>query len=84
MSALLSHPATHATHAPGGTADRVVRVSAWTAWMQVVLRTVTTRRQLAQMDDRMLRDIGLSRSDALREADRAPWDIDPLTQRRRR
>ncbi len=84
MSALLTHPATHAPRNAGRAAGRAGRVSVWTAWMQVVLRTITTRRQLAQMDDRMLRDIGLSRSDALEEADRAPWDIDPLTLRRRR
>jgi uncharacterized protein YjiS (DUF1127 family) len=40
-----------------------------------MLRAIQTRRQLAQMDDRMLRDIGLSRADALAEAGRAPWDL---------
>jgi uncharacterized protein YjiS (DUF1127 family) len=29
------------------------------------------------MDDRMLKDIGVSRSDALEEAARAPWDLTP-------
>jgi len=42
-----------------------------------MLRAVTTRRDLAGMDDRMLRDIGISRVDALREADRLPWDLVP-------
>ena len=32
------------------------------------------RIQLAEMDDRILRDIGISRSEALREADRPVWD----------
>lgn len=36
---------------------------------------VETRRDLAEMDDRMLRDIGISRAEALHEADRAPWDL---------
>jgi uncharacterized protein YjiS (DUF1127 family) len=36
-----------------------------------------TRRILATMDPRMLKDIGLSRSDALNEIGRAPWDIEP-------
>ncbi len=41
----------------------------------VMLRAIGTRRQLAEMDDRMLRDIGISRVDALQEADRLPWDL---------
>lgn len=40
-------------------------------------RGVQTRRQLAEMDERMLADIGISRADALREAGRAPWDLRP-------
>lgn len=36
-----------------------------------------TRRMLAAMDDRALRDIGISRSEALREAERWPWDLGP-------
>ncbi|TDH61873.1 DUF1127 domain-containing protein [Dankookia rubra] len=43
----------------------------------VMLRAIWTRRQLAEMDDRMLRDIGISRVDALQEADRLPWDLTP-------
>lgn len=49
----------------------------WTEWMRDALRTVGTRRQLAQMEDRMLKDIGISRADALEEANRAPWDLGP-------
>jgi uncharacterized protein YjiS (DUF1127 family) len=41
----------------------------------LMVRAIVTRRQLAAMDDRMLRDIGISRADALREADRLPWDV---------
>jgi uncharacterized protein YjiS (DUF1127 family) len=47
--------------------------------LRAMLRAVRTRRQLAEMDDRMLRDIGISRLDALREAERAPWDLTPRT-----
>ncbi|APX21368.1 MAG: DUF1127 domain-containing protein [Rhodobacteraceae bacterium] len=32
------------------------------------------RRRLAELDDAALRDIGISRADALREAARKPWD----------
>jgi uncharacterized protein YjiS (DUF1127 family) len=47
----------------------------WTSWLARALRAIETRRQLAAMDDRMLADIGISRTDALREADRRPWDF---------
>jgi len=40
-------------------------------------RVATTRQELAGMDDRMLRDIGITRADALREAARKPWDHAP-------
>lgn len=43
--------------------------------LRLMLRAIATRRQLAAMDDRMLQDIGISRADALREADRLPWDV---------
>jgi uncharacterized protein YjiS (DUF1127 family) len=36
------------------------------------------RRQLAQLGDAQLKDIGLSRADALQEAERPFWD-DPLS-----
>jgi uncharacterized protein YjiS (DUF1127 family) len=36
-----------------------------------------TRMQLEELDDRMLRDIGMSRGEARHEANRAPWDIGP-------
>jgi uncharacterized protein YjiS (DUF1127 family) len=36
---------------------------------------VRTRRILAELDARQLKDIGVSRSEAEAEAARAPWDI---------
>lgn len=33
-----------------------------------------SRRNLARLDDHLLRDIGLTRSEAMAEAARAPWD----------
>ncbi|WP_043364456.1 DUF1127 domain-containing protein [Belnapia sp. F-4-1] len=43
--------------------------------LHAMMRAVITRRYLAEMDDRMLKDIGISRGDALREAERLPWDL---------
>lgn len=51
------------------------RPAHWLAWMALALHNIGTRRELARMDARMLKDIGLSRSEALEEAGRAPWDI---------
>ncbi len=42
-----------------------------------------TRRQLRELDEHMLRDLGLSRADVVREARRAPWDLDPVQRGRR-
>ncbi|HEV7266534.1 MAG TPA: DUF1127 domain-containing protein [Falsiroseomonas sp.] len=53
------------------------RKSGWLAWLAQAMRAIETRRRLAEMDDRMLKDIGVSRGDALEEANRAPWDLDP-------
>ncbi len=39
-------------------------------WQELVRQ----RRALLKMDDRMLKDIGISRADALREAGRRFWD----------
>lgn len=38
-------------------------------------QVASTRHVLAEMDDRMLADIGVSRAEAQLEANRAPWDV---------
>ncbi len=48
---------------------------AWN-WLLKAMQARRTRTMLAQMDDRMLADIGVSRCAARTEAARAPWDID--------
>ncbi|BDG71217.1 DUF1127 domain-containing protein [Roseomonas fluvialis] len=53
------------------------RGNGWLVPLHRVLQAIETRRQLAEMDRRMLADIGISRSEALEEARRAPWDLAP-------
>lgn len=64
----------HASHPiPTATSRR----AGWLAWLRRVLQAVETRRHLAEMDGRMLADIGITRSEAREEAGRAPWDLTP-------
>jgi uncharacterized protein YjiS (DUF1127 family) len=42
-----------------------------------------SRRELAELDPRLLDDIGLSQRQALTEAGRAPWEIRPAAPQRR-
>ena len=55
------------------------RLPALRVWPRLgeMFRAMVTRRQLREMDDRMLADIGITRAEALAEADRAPWDVEP-------
>lgn len=41
----------------------------------LVIEVWRTRRILAELDPRLLRDIGVSRGQALTEIARAPWDL---------
>ncbi len=41
----------------------------------LVIEVWRTRRILAELDPRLLRDIGVSRGQALTEIARAPWDV---------
>ena len=53
------------------------RGNGWLVPLRRAMQAIETRRQLAEMDRRMLADIGISRSEALNEASRAPWDLAP-------
>jgi len=53
------------------------RRAGWFDWLSRVLKAVESRRLLAEMDSRMLADIGITRAEALEEAARAPWDLTP-------
>nr|WP_242468989.1 DUF1127 domain-containing protein [Rhodovulum adriaticum] len=55
------------TFAPMGIARRIA----------LALGAARQRRHLAQLDDAMLRDIGLSREAARAEARRPLWDVPP-------
>jgi len=62
------------THSSTSTHARSGRFSL----LSLLTSVVATRRQrlsLADLDDTILRDIGISRSDALRESQRPLWDV---------
>lgn len=46
----------------------------WLVWLTRCLRAIETRRHLTEMDDRMLKDIGITRDQARKESRRSPWD----------
>lgn len=58
--------------APGALA----RVGAVLGRLEQALRVRRGRRELMTLDERTLKDIGISRADAEREAGRRLWDID--------
>ena len=68
----------HAAH--GLRIDRG-RIRRFARFLSGMAQAIATRRQLAEMDDRMLSDIGISRADALAEFSRAPWDCGPRPAR---
>ena len=56
-----------------------VRARAGAIWTRLVLmhRAAETRRDLGTLDPRLLADIGVTRAEAEREAERWPWDLEP-------
>ena len=42
--------------------------------LRIWVRTLTTRRDLSDIDDRMLADLGISRAQADFELSRTPWN----------
>lgn len=53
---------------------RGVRQVGWMATLRQVLRMIETRQHLAELDERMLRDIGMTKAEAVHESRRAAWD----------
>ena len=56
----------------------------WQDAMRWAVLVIRTRAALAELDDHTLDDIGLSRAEALHEAGRKPWDLEPVTDGSRR
>jgi uncharacterized protein YjiS (DUF1127 family) len=73
---LLRSHAAHAAHSnwldDARAALRTLARAANRAW-----RNAVTRRELVELDDRMLADIGVTRAAVLAEMDRFPWDGRP-------
>ncbi|MCG8562054.1 MAG: DUF1127 domain-containing protein, partial [Hyphomicrobiales bacterium] len=51
------------------------RLAGFAAMLLAALDVAGERRQLRRMDARQLKDIGISRADAMREAERGFWDL---------
>jgi uncharacterized protein YjiS (DUF1127 family) len=64
-----------------GAAERV-RGGLGRGWkmLRIWARTLSTRRDLAEMDDRMLADLGISRAQADFELARAPWTLSRVSR----
>ncbi len=69
----LPRPAAAAAHV------RPARAWAKALWARLVLmrRAAETRRELGTLNPRLLADIGITRAEASREAERWPWDLEP-------
>jgi len=59
-----------------GISVRVRLASVWHA-MGRAITLRSSRRDLAELDDRMLKDLGISRAQAQFEANRPVWEADP-------
>lgn len=57
---------------------RLEGTQGWSFWLEHLARfwrAYDTRRQLSELDAHLLRDIGLTPSEAQHEASRKPWDL---------
>lgn len=82
-------PSNRYDDAPAARAASDFMQSLWRATQRTVVTLLRwqelahERHALMELDDRLLKDLGLSRADAVREASRPFWD-DPLAQPRPR
>jgi len=54
----------------------------WLGHLARFWRAYDTRRQLGELDAHLLRDIGVTPSEALHEANRKPWDLQARDSKR--
>lgn len=67
---------------PAAVSDRarptvLARARAFWARLALMRRAAETRRELGTLNPRLLSDIGVTRAEAAREAERWPWDLEP-------
>ena len=65
--------------------DRKIAALPWRMAVRFVARMLEVRRTrgiLAELDSRLLKDIGVSRSEAQQEVARAAWDFHPRSHDR--
>lgn len=55
--------------------DHVRRVGKWVAFVRVAMAVARERRMLMELDDRMLKDIGIGRSEAFYEGSKPFADV---------
>ncbi len=56
-------------------ADFVRQVGAWSVFLRTALTVARERRSLMQLDDHVLKDIGIGRSEAFHEASKPFGDV---------
>lgn len=75
MSGLITTSLAAAPAAPRGAATLAsVLRAAWT-WVAMAWMRHAERRELRHLDDRMLKDMGLSRSEVAEEARKRFWEV---------
>jgi uncharacterized protein YjiS (DUF1127 family) len=67
-------------HTQIGRRSRANRLAQALVWLGACLERSHQRRQLADLTDELLKDIGLSRADVARECGRWPWDGPPTAK----
>lgn len=72
----IPHPIWTAGYPKTGMLRSKVRLGRLFWRLGAMLAASRQRRELADLDDRTLHDIGVSRADVAREANRSFWDVD--------
>ena len=67
--------AQHSSSHQPAIADYVRQVGNWVTFVRSAMTVARERRMLLQLDDRMLKDIGIGRSEAFHEASKSLGDV---------